>query len=205
MRLAIFGSTGGTGSRLLEQALQKRLEVTAFARDPSKLKIKKGNVTVVQGDVMNPESVDEAVGNVDAVVSALGVSGNSPKTVCSQGVSHIISSMKKYGVKRLICQSAYGAGETRDNQLYTKFVRLVINEIMKDKDRMEEEMKNSELNWIAVRPTILTNSAKTEQYQMGFDLELGIFPKISRADVADAMLKQIDNDEYLQQAPTVSY
>lgn len=72
MKLLVFGATGGTGSRLVEQALQQGHEVTAFARDPAKIHVKHDNLRVVTGDVLDRDSVNAAVKGQDGVLSALG-------------------------------------------------------------------------------------------------------------------------------------
>ena len=205
MKIVIFGATGRTGIRLVEQALAQEHDVTAFVRNPSKLNIKNKKLSVVQGDVTNPEQVQVAVEGKDAVLSALGLSKSSPKTVCSHGMRNIIAAMKKHGARRLVCESAFGAGDTKNHGIYTKLLWLIIKDIMEDKNKMEDIVKNSNLDWIVVRPTILTNGPKTGNYKGGLDIEFGIIPKISRADVADFMLRQIGEDRFLHKIPVVSY
>lgn len=72
MKLLVFGASGGTGSRLVQQALEQGHMVTAFARDPAKILVTHANLRVVRGDILDSDSVDAAVAGQDGVLSALG-------------------------------------------------------------------------------------------------------------------------------------
>ena len=204
MRITVFGSTGGSGLEVVAQALQQSHNVTAFARTPSKLTIRNAQLRVVQGNAMNPSDVEAAVKGQDAVVSALGVSGHSPITICSEGMKNIISAMKNNGVKRLIVESAYGAGDTRKG-FYGNATGILIASRIKDKELMEKTVAESGLDWIIARPVYLTNGPRTGSYRVGLDLSVSLWPKISRADVADFMLKQLSDNTYLHKMPTISH
>ncbi|MEB3210731.1 MAG: NAD(P)H-binding protein, partial [Leptolyngbyaceae bacterium] len=108
MKLVIFGSTGGTGREVVQQSLADGHHVTAFARNPEKLTIQHPNLTIVQGDVLDPLSVEQAVQGQDAVVCILGSGQQLSGTVRSEGTRQIIQAMEKTGVRRLICQSTLG-------------------------------------------------------------------------------------------------
>ena len=105
--------------------------------------------------------------------------------------------MREGGVRRFVCLSAYGASETRDTALYSKVLRSMIGKRVEDKDRQEELIRESELDWVLVRPPLLTNGARRGQYRAGFDIPIKLFSSVSRADVADFMLKQLTDDTYL--------
>ncbi|NEO34469.1 MAG: NAD(P)H-binding protein [Symploca sp. SIO3C6] len=111
MNLLIFGSTGGTGRQLVEQALEQGHRVTAFARNPAKLDIKHTNLKVVEGDVMDFTSVDKALQGQDVVVCVLGAGKKITGTIRSEGTRQIIHAMEKAGIRRFICQSTLGAGD----------------------------------------------------------------------------------------------
>ncbi|MDA8324756.1 MAG: SDR family oxidoreductase, partial [Nitrospiraceae bacterium] len=113
--------------------------------------------------------------------------------------------MKKYGVKRLIVESAYGAGNTRNKGFYARVLWLVIRDRIKDKEAMEREIEGSGLEWVLARPVALTEGEKTGSYRAGPDLKLGFFPKVSRADVADFMLSQLKSVKFVHGMPTVSF
>ena len=204
MNVAIFGATGGTGLEAVMQSLEQGHRVTAFVRDSAKLTIQNEELRVVRGDAMNPTDVEEAVKGQDAVISALGVSRRAPLTICSEGTKNIIAAMKKDNIKRIIVESAYGAGDTRKG-FYGNAVWMLIASRIRDKELMEKTLGESGLDWAISRPVYLTNGPWTGVYRVGFELHVGIWPKISRADVADFMLKQLADNTYIRRAPIITY
>ncbi len=202
-KIAIFGATGATGRRLVEQALEQGIEVTAFVRNPARLEVTNDKLSVVKGDVLSPKDVDKAIRGQEAVLSALGVKpGRRP--ICAQGIKNIIDSMNKNHVSRLVVESAYGARDSKKGT-YAKLFCFFLRSVMKDKNEMEKIIEESNLDWIAVRPTILTNGLKTGTYKTGKEVKVKGFPKISRADVADFMLKLLNENNYLNQFLTITY
>ena len=162
------------------------------------------NLSIFKGDVLHTEEVDAAVTWQDAVLSALGLTKGSPKTICADGVKNIIAAMKKHGVKRLIVESAYGVGNTRNKVFYARVLWLIIKDRIKDKEAMEREIEGSGLEWVIARPVALTDGQKTGLYRAGLDLKLSFFPRVSRADVADFMLSQLESGKFLHEMPIVS-
>ena len=208
MKLLIFGSTGGTGRELLTQALEQSHQVTAHARNPAKLDdIKHANLQVVRGNVLDPASVESAVAGQEAVLSTIGA-GAVRTTLRENGTRNIIEAMEKTGVKRLISQSSLGVGDSRANlPFFTKYiiVSVFLRHAFADHERQEAIIKQSSLDWIIVRPPHLTDGSGTGNYRHGFPTTVKrIQGKISRADVADFMLKQLTDDTYLHQTPWVS-
>lgn len=212
MKIVVFGATGGTGRSLVEQALRAGHDVVAFVRRPAALDGVRSRslgvpakLEVVQGDVLDPAAVREAVGRGEVVGSCLGASSRTPTTVCSQGIRNIVDAMRALERRRLVCESAYGAAETRRSGPYTYMLRILIPAIMEDKDRMEEIVRASGLEFVIVRPGSLTNGPLTRHYRDGPYLEQGWFPRISRADVAHFMLRQLEEQEYAGLAVTIGY
>ncbi len=103
MNILIFGASGTTGHELVNQALEQGHIVTAFVRNPAKLKITHNNLKIVQSDVVNYLEVENAVKGQDAVFSALGASSpfKYDQTVVD-GVGNIIKAMEQSNVKRFI-------------------------------------------------------------------------------------------------------
>jgi len=204
MKLVVFGATGASGREMVEQALAAGHEVTAFARNPAAINLKHPKLKVVEGDALHSESVSQAIEGQDAVLSAIGTNRRSTITVCSESTRNIIAAMKEHGVRRFIVLSAYGASETKDTALYSKVLRALIGKRVEDKDRQEELVRESGLDWVLVRPPLLTNGARRGRYRTGFDIPIKLFSSVSRADVAEFMLKQLTDDTYLHQAPTIT-
>jgi putative NADH-flavin reductase len=208
MKLLIFGSTGGVGGQLVEQALEQGHIVTAFARNPAKLDIKHTNLKVVQGDVMDFASVERAMQGQEAVLSALGSLAWKNTNVRSEGTRHILRAMEKMGVRRLVSLSTLGAGDSWWilPLKYKILFRTLLRKAFAAHEDQENYIKQSQLDWTIVRPGEYTNGDRTGQYRRGFPVaNKTIKAKISRADVAEFILKQLIDDTYLHKTPGVSY
>ncbi|HUI41244.1 MAG TPA: SDR family oxidoreductase [Terriglobia bacterium] len=209
MKLLVVGPTGGTGLELVEQALEDGHQVTALARRPEALKIRHANLSVQQGDILDRAAVETAVRGQEAALSALGVRRVAKNTILSDGTRILIESMKKLGVKRLIVESSLGVGDSR-GQLggwYNWFmVPVFLKGVFAEKETQEALVRASSLDWVIVRPAILTNGPRTGRYRAGFTSNDGrIQRRISRADTAEFMLKQLTDNAYLRQTPGLSY
>jgi putative NADH-flavin reductase len=209
MRVLIVGPTGGTGLELVEQALEEGHQVTALARRPEALKIRHAKLTVRQGNILDYVSVETAVQGQDAVLSALGVRKLGKNTILSQGTRNLIQAMEEAGVKRLIVESSLGVGDSR-GQLGAWYnwlmVPLFLKNVFAEKETQESLVRSSGLEWVIVRPAILTNGPRTGRYKAGFAAaDNSIRRKISRADTAEFMLKLLSDDHYLGKTPGLSY
>lgn len=209
MKIIIFGATGKTGRKLLEQALEQGHFVTAFARNPAKLDVKNENLQIVQGDVMNLAAVEQAVQVQEAVMSAIGAPDKSREPVRSEGTQNIIRAMEEANVRRFISISTIGVGDSRETLpfLYKYIlVPLFLRHAFADHEIQENYIKQSQLDWTIIRPAALTDDNRTGAYRHGFPVtEKNLKLKISRADVADFMLKQLTDKTYFHKTPGVSY
>lgn len=208
MKLLIFGPTGGTGREVVKQALDQGHSVTAYARDPAKIEdIQHSSLKVVRGNVLDPVAVKEAVAGHEAVFVTIGA-GPTRTTLREDGTRNIVDAMQGAGVKRLICQSSLGVGDSRANlPFFTKhiIVGIFLRHAFADHERQEVVVRQSTLNWTIVRPPHLKDGPRTEVYRYGFSTtDKQIKNWISRADVAHFMLKQLFDDTYLQKDPGVS-
>jgi putative NADH-flavin reductase len=207
-RVLVIGPTGGTGRELVAQALEHGFEVTALARDPAKVQISHPRLKVVRGDVLDPTSVDAAVSGQDAVVSALGHRRLFvPSRVQSEGTRNVVRAMEAHGVRRFVCETGIGLGNSAGRLgLFATFFFLpvVLPIYFWDKARQEQVVAQSSLDWILVRPGVLTDRAKRGAYRHGVNVGSFILTgTIGRADVADFMLKQLTNDQYLRRAAAI--
>ena len=207
-RLLVVGATGGTGRELVKQALERGYQVTAFVRNPAKLQLVHPQLKIARGNVFDYASVQTAMQGQDAVVSALGHRRLlMPSRVQSEGTRNVLRAMQEHGLDRFVCETALGLGNSvgRMGLLGTFFVLPVVLPIyFWDKSRQEQIVVASDLDWVLVRPGILTNGAKRGTYRHGVNVGDYIVPgRISRADVADFMLSQLTDDMYLRQAPGI--
>lgn len=209
MKVLIFGATGGTGRQLVEQALGQGHTVTAFVRNPARLPLQHANLQLIQGDVMDYKSVERAVQGQQAVLSALGAPATQTATVRSDGTQNIIRAMEKAQVQRLICLTTLGMGDSQSLLPFSYkyiLIPLLLRRAFADSEIQEKRIRQSHLDWTIVRPATLTNGTRTGVYRHGFPTTAkGLKIKISRADVADFMLKQVWDNSYVKQTPGLSY
>ncbi len=209
MKLTVFGASGRTGRPLVEQALAAGHEVTAFVRDPAKLGMDHERLTVVEGDVKDREKVQEAVAGADAVLGALGHTKSSAKNVQAAGTENIVAAMEESGVRRLVSLTGAGVGDPKDepklfDKAITTLLKLLQKDVLEDAENHARVIENSGLDWVIVRGPMLTEGEKKGEYRVGY-IGKNSGSKISRADVADFMLRQVEDDTYLGQKPMVSY
>jgi len=210
MNILIIGSTGGTGQQLVKQALERNHTVTAFARNPSKIKITHNNLKVLKGNVLDIESLVDATKGQDAVISSLGHKRFLlPNKILSQGTKNIIKAMNKNNIKRFICVSSLGIGDSigRMGLYYTLFViPVILHFYFWDKGKQEKLIKKSELDWTIVRPGVLNNRKPKGNYKHGNKIGNFIWSvRISRADVTDFTLKQLNDKTYIHKTPGVCW
>jgi putative NADH-flavin reductase len=157
--------------------------------------------------VLDPAAVREAVGGQDAVLSAIGA-GAGRTTLREDGTRNIVDAMEAAGVRRLISLSSLGVGESRANLgFFTKhvIVGLFLRHAFADHERQEAVVRRSGLEWTIVRPPHLKDGPRAGDYRHGFEpTDRTIKGWITRADVADFMLKQVADRAYVRQAVGVS-
>lgn len=208
MNVVMFGSTGGTGRELVEQAIKRGHTVTALVRDPSRTAISDPRVRVVRGDVLDAKTVRAAVDGAQAAISALGVKlGQPPGTVRSEGTSNIAAALSDAGVNRFISVSTVGVGDSFDRlSLAARLLlpRLIGAERLEEARRQERSIEESRLDWVILRPPRLVDGTAKGVYRVGVDLRTGMTSKLTRADLAAALLDQLESDRFLRQAPTVT-
>jgi putative NADH-flavin reductase len=207
MRVLVFGATGSVGRHVVEQGLARGHEVTAFVRDPSGLDVAHEGLTVFRGDVLDVSSVERAVRGQEAVLCSIGAGRKG--RVRSEGTRNIVRAMEGAGVRRLVCQTTLGAGESSGNlNFFWKHVMfgLLLRGAFADHEQQEAHVRRSDLDWTIVRPASFTDGGHTGEYRHGFPpSKKGLELKISRADAADFMLDQLTEDAYIRQAPGLSY
>jgi putative NADH-flavin reductase len=209
MRILIFGATGGTGRQLVDQALERGYQTTAFVRTAAKLSARHPLLRVVQGDIQHAETIRAAVPGHDAVLSALGHVSLRPTTLLSKAAREIVRTMQAYDVRRLLWESSLGVGETRGQlgALYNwLLVPLLLRHVFADKERQEQIVRSSALDWTIVQPGALTNGPRTGSYHVGQRACAGRpFPRISRADVAHFMLSELKARAFVRQTVSLCY
>lgn len=206
MNLTIFGASGRTGRELVRQALARSHHVTAVVRRPDDFAPRHDNLAIFRGDIVNLDDVAAAIDGRHAVVSALG-----PHTLLRRvaaltaGIRNIVRAMEAVGVGRLVYTSALGVGDSLDDQ--NAFFRYVLCPVLLGRDYAdhlanEEIIKSSALDWTIARPARLTDGPRTGNYEVRERLP-ATFPlgRISRADVADFLLNELEHPAHLRHTP----
>ncbi len=209
MKLVIFGATGKIGRHLITQSLEQGHEVTAFVRDPNKVDLQHKDLRILQGDVLSPADVKAAIQGQDAVLCALGMPIFNREKLREKGTRYIIDAMKQLDVKRLVCLSVHGVGDSHPMlPLSYKLIvmPLLFRWVIADHFAQETLVKNSGLDWVITRAVNFTDAPFTGTYNHGFNTaNIPATLKISQPDLADFMLKQINNNSYLHQTPSIAY
>ena len=191
MKLLVIGSTGRTGKHVLEQALKRGHEITAFARNPQKLAGTQGLAGVVQGDGFNLADVRKAVQGQDAVISAVG---------SSEIARNLILTMRETGPRRLIMTSSRSVVATRP-WLPIEMAWLFLHRAYADLARAEGMIEMSGLNWSIVRATMLTTGPFTGQVHIDFEANAtGGDWTLTRADYAMTLLDVLENPQMVNKA-----
>lgn len=210
MKLAVFGATGRTGVPLVRKALAGGFEVVAFVRSPDKLKEQQGehaNLRWVQGDIQDASKV-EAVTGIDAVLSVLGPTENTPDYRVSKGMDNIIATMKAHKVRRLIQSVGAGVRDPEDepkliDKVITRLIKFFSKHVYEDMRRVAEKVRTSDLDWTLVRVPMLTNDLGKGSVRVGM-VGKNTGPRLSREDMALFMLEQATDGSYIRKAPMIS-
>ena len=209
MNILIIGASRGIGHQLLKQALSAGHVVTAMARHFQELPHQPERLKAILGDILDEPKVREVMSGQEAVCLTIGVGVTiKPVTVFSQGTQNVMAAMAEHGVRRLLCITGIGAGDSKGHGgfLYDRiFQPLLLKTIYEDKDRQEALIRASDTDWTIVRPAFLTNGPLTGHYRVITDLGGITAGKIARADVAHFMLGELADNRYLGQTPLLTY
>ena len=207
LKLLVLGATGGTGLEIVRQALERGHSVTAFVRSPVRLRPFDDRISVKQGDLLNSAELEQALKGQDVVLSGFG-----PRLPVSNAEAHLLeqfavaltNAMLGAGVRRVIVESV--AFLFKNSVLPPAYLlgRLFFPRTVADAFAMEQVFAKSDLDWTMVRPPELTDEPYTGKYRVrnGHLPHFGL--KISRADVADFMIKVIDDRSSIQKVIGIS-
>jgi putative NADH-flavin reductase len=198
MKLFVLGATGKTGKLVVEQALAKGHEVTAFVRSPEKMASRHERLTVRKGDPTRADEIAAALPGHDAVISVIGAPNLGPTTIHADCATATVQAMKRAGVSRvLVLSSSFMFDEL---PWFARVIRrLVFRNIERDHAAMERAFVESGLDWTLVRPPRLLPGAATEKYEVTDDRPA---PKLSVrfADVAHFMVTEAEKREHARKA-----
>ena len=193
----IIGASRGIGLETVKLALKAGHSVRAMARSASAIRLRDPKLEKLDGDALDQHTIEHVLRGVDAVVQTLGVSP-TPEMIFggtrlfSVATRVLVNAMEASAVKRLICVTGFGAGDSRGcgGLFYNAALCLILRRIYADKDAQEWIIRRSGLGSTIVRPTILTTGPRTGSYRVLVDERDWRSGFISRADAADFLVKQ---------------
>lgn len=207
MKVLIIGATGPTGRELVTHALDEGHDVRVLVRNPSSVSIWSPQLQVVQGDVREWKDVGKAMRDMGAVLSALGTGTDLRKTTLfSDGTAAILWGMAEAGVKRLVCVTSGGTLEDPNEPIWFRVIgRRMLRNVFADQKKAEERIFASEAEWTIVRPPRLLHGPKRGKYEVAIDKPAGDAYEITRADLAEFMVREMVAKKYVQQAVGIGY
>jgi putative NADH-flavin reductase len=207
--LLVIGASRGIGLETVKRALDAGHRVRAFARGAASLPLEAPALEKVAGDALDKAGVTAAVAGADAVIQSLGAAKGpqailSGTTLFSQATRILIDAMRQGGVRRLVAVTGLGAGDSRGHGgfLYDALVfPLILKRIYDDKDVQEQMIRASGLEWTIVRPGLLTSGPATGHTRALVDPKEWRAGSISRADVADFLVREAFERRFVGQTP----
>jgi uncharacterized protein YbjT (DUF2867 family) len=208
MKVLIIGATGGTGRAVVSAAKAAGHEVTALVRSAEKA-VDLSIDHLVEGSVLDPAALARAMQGVEAVISVLGTKLSPIREVrlLSQATELMVQQMQQAGVRRFVCVTGMGAGDSRGHggALFDGLLLpLLLRKIYQDKNRQEAVIKRSDLDWTIVRPSVLSDRPGRQSYSAMTDLSAFHGGSIARADVAHFLVQQLSSDDWLRKTPLIS-
>lgn len=216
MKIVIVAATGGIGRQLLRQAIDAGYDVTAVVRSPQKLAGLP--VRTVAADLAHPDAatLTAAIAGADAVLSGLGARTAADTGVAERGTRAVVDAMRATGIRRLVVVSAAPIGTVpspaRPNppkhdpgdgffmrHLGAPFARTAFRKHYADLARMEDVVRDSDLDWTISRPPKLTDGPLTGGYRTALGRNIRGGFSVSRADVAHQMLHALDQPETVRE------
>lgn len=199
MKLIVFGASGGTGKLVVQKALEQGHDVTAFVRSPEKLGITHDRLSVVPGDVKDPDAVMRSVAGHDAVLAMINTQDDLP--MFESATRNILAALTAHGVRKFLYVSSFGVpdGYERDPYYEENFRQGSLKEQYAAVRRAEALIQASDVDWILVRPPLLLD---TPPIGLGNVRIVDVPPldmqMISRADLADYILMAVQDPKYIR-------
>lgn len=209
MKITIIGASAGVGLSTTKRAIERGHQVTTLSRSEISLP-KTDNLKMQIGNALRKEDLLQSIASADAVIIALGTGKNMKATTLYSDFAKLLVEVQKQTKTSIpfIILTGFGAGESKNylNGFFMRmFFKFLLNKVYADKTLMEEIISKSDINWEIVRPGLLKDKPLTEKYRVEIKLFKGMkIGSINREDVADFMVKQVENPTELKKYPALS-
>lgn len=209
MKIAILGSTGFIGKRLVSRALQEGHSVNALARSPEKLGDLRSSVVLFRGDLGDADVLSRLVAGTDAVLSAAGPSNRPDQPeLFERAMKNLVAGMENANVNRLVMISGGATlivpGERVNlrRRLLNLAMRLTSGNRVAAKEREFHVIAQSSLRWTSVRPPLVKEDAASGEVLASEEKLPGL--RISVDVLVQFMLEQLRDDAWVRKAPLVA-
>ena len=202
MNITIIGASGGIGLETVKRGLNRKHSITTLSRSEIEIEEKK-SLKMIHGDATNKADILNSIQNAEAIIVTLGTAKNMKATTLFSDFAKLIVEIHRENKIEIpfIFVTGFGAGESKNyvSWLIKLFLKYLLKDVYADKSKMEEIITHSDLNWTVVRPGRLLDKDLTEKYRVENKLFKGInIGEISRADVADFLIKQAENQTQIK-------
>ena len=211
MRIVLFGATGLTGHEILKQAIDDGHEVTIIVRNFNSIEIKHSNLTIEEGDILKLQSFEDVIKDSDVVISAVGTGtsfskARKPTTLYSEGFKNIVTAMRKHNINRFVVILSVGTiPDPNEALIHKTMIRPMLKGTYDDMRRAESFLTEcNDIDWTGIRPLRLNNKPRTGKYRTAKDILPPKGVNISRADVAEFILKQMNSEDYIRGYVTIA-
>lgn len=201
-KVLVIGASRGIGKAVSEAVAASGRDVRAMSRSGQISHQHRERIESFAGDALKSQDVEAALDGVETVVQALGVAASpqmvlGPVTLFSDATCVLLPAMEKVGVKRLIAVTGFGAGDSAGavNLLQKIPFCAILGRAYDDKSKQEDLIQASALDWLIVRPGILTDGSATGRYSILEASDTWRNGIISRADVADYIASECSSPE----------
>jgi uncharacterized protein YbjT (DUF2867 family) len=209
VKVLILGATGGTGREIVREAGAQGHTVVALVRSSAKAAGLAG-AELVEGDARDEQALSRALKGCSGVISSLGTAVSPFREVrlLSDATRALVTAMENRNVRRLVCITGLGAGDSRGHGGFlfdNLFFPLLLRKVYEDKDRQEEVVRASKLDWVLVRPVVLNDKPARGTVRALADLSAVAGGTVSRGDVAKFVVRQLTDDAWLRRTPLITW
>lgn len=206
MQITVFGAAGKVGRQVVTVALARGHKVVGFVHNSSGLP-KNKNLRIVNGDVYNPEAVEEAIKGSDAVISALGSWGTPKKDIVKSGIKNIIPAMEKNKVSRIVSLTGHGANAPGDEfdllHIISRWMLVILApKILHDGEDHIEQLAASKLDWTVIRSSLMEEHGNPNRFTITLKRPLPL-AMIHRHAVATCLVDLAESTDFNKQAPFI--